>query len=200
MYVCVVNARTPLWYFPKAKKKSSYDLLFSKPSLIPSILLPRTDTLTSKEGVLITEVLAAVRLTEANDTRGIKAACLGCATSCDTEAKGDISHAVDDDTGVLGAVLGPTADVGLDDCFQMLVSFHHEVIRTENQEMERYTVRAVEEGLGTVVLDPDLMTGVLGEDRNYKVGNQVVSSQINPNCLGNRITIRHWTWNIRAVM
>lgn len=196
--MCVVNARTPLWYFPKAKK-SSYDLLLSKPSLIPYIFLTRTDTSTSKEGVLITEVLAAVRLTEANDTRGIKAACLGCATSCDTEAKGDISHAVDDDTGVLGAVLGPTANVGLDDCFQMLVSFH-EAGRIENQEMERYTVRAVEEGLGTVVLDPDLMTGVLREDRNYKVGNQVVSFCIHSNCLSNRIRIRHWTWNVRAVM
>lgn len=73
--------------------------------------------LTSEKGVLITEVLAAIRLTEADDTRGIETASLGCAAGCDTEAERDIGHAIDDDSGVLGAVLGPTADVGLDDCF-----------------------------------------------------------------------------------
>lgn len=65
----------------------------------------RRDTLTSKEGILITEVLAAIGLAEANDTRGIETASLSCAASCDTEAEGNIGHAVDDDTGVLGAVL-----------------------------------------------------------------------------------------------
>ena len=99
-------------------KKLSYALLFSNPLMSSSILPTQTDTLTSKEGVLITEVLAAIRLAEADDTCRIQTARLGCAASCDTEAEGNIGHAVDDDTGMLGAVLGPTADVGLDDCFR----------------------------------------------------------------------------------
>ena len=77
------------------------------------------------------------------------------------EPERDIRHAVHHAALVLGAVLGPAADVRLDDCCASLsavppFSFH--------LEGERLTVRPVQERLGAVLLDPDLVAGAGGDD------------------------------------
>ena len=113
--MCVLQTPGRLLYDTSLKKIFQTFICPPLFQFLPSPFFLNQTHLTGKEGVLITEVLTAIRLTEADDTCGIETAGLGCAAGCDTETKGDIGHAVDDDSGVLGAVLGPTADVGLDD-------------------------------------------------------------------------------------
>lgn len=93
-----------------------------------------------KQVVLVAQELAAVGLAEDDDASRVEAARLRGAAGGDAEAEGRVVHVVDDDALVLGAVLGPAADVGLDD------------------------VAAVEEGHLAVALDPDLPASVLAED------------------------------------
>ena len=108
----------------------------------PSIeFSPWLSTLTRrKQIVLVAQKLAAVGLAKDDDARGVEAAGLGGAAGGDAEAERRVVHVVDDDALVLGAVVGPPADVGLDD------------------------VAAVEEGHLAVALDPYLPAGVLAED------------------------------------
>lgn len=90
--------------------------------------------------VFVTEVLSAVRLSEAGNTRGIESSGLGGAACCNTKSKRRVVHAVHDYTLVLRAVLRPASNVRLDN------------------------VAAVKEGHSTVLLDPDLVSGVLSND------------------------------------
>lgn len=101
---------------------------------------PVTSTSTGKQRILVSQVLAAVRLPKTHDAGGVEAAGLGGAAGGDAEAEGGVAHAVDDDPLVAGAVVGPAADVRLDD------------------------VAAVQEGHLAVRLDPQLVPRVLGED------------------------------------
>lgn len=96
--------------------------------------------LSSKQRIFVSEVLPAVGLPEAHDAGGIQPPGLGGAAGGDAEAERGVGHAVDDDPLVAGAVVGPAADVGLDD------------------------VAAVQEGHLAVGLDPDLVPRVLGQD------------------------------------
>lgn len=101
----------------------------------------RPSRLTSrKQVVLVAEELSAVRLPEADNSGGIQPPGLGGAARGDTESQGSIVHAVDDDTLVFGTVLGPATDVRLDG------------------------VAAIQEGHRSVLLDPDLVARMLGND------------------------------------
>lgn len=111
--------------------------------MLPRLVPPRASRAVlprSKQIRLVAQVLPTVGLAEAHDAGGVEAPGLCGAPGGDAEAEGHVVHVVDDDALVLGAVLGPAADVGLDD------------------------VAAVEEGHLAVGLDPDLVAGVLGED------------------------------------
>lgn len=94
-----------------------------------------------KQGIFVTQVLATVGLSEANNTGGIESPALCSAASADAKAQRNIFHGVDNKALVLGAVLGEAADVRLDD------------------------VSAVEEWHDAVGADPELVSRVLGEDR-----------------------------------
>ncbi len=94
-----------------------------------------------KQVVLVTQELATVGLSEEDNARGVQAATLGGAARRDAKAQRRVVHVVDDDALVLGAVLGPAANVRLDD------------------------VAAVQERHLAVALYPDFPAGVLGEDR-----------------------------------
>ena len=79
---------------------------------------------TGKKRVLIAEILAAVRLPEAHDTRGIQPAGLGGAPRRDAEPERHVGHAEDHATGMLRAVFGPATYVGFADYFiEELASF-----------------------------------------------------------------------------
>lgn len=93
-----------------------------------------------KQGIFVTQVLAAVGLSEANNAGGVESSALCSAASADAKAQRDIVHGVDNQALVLGAVLGEAADVRLDN------------------------VSAVEEGHDAVGADPELVSRVLGED------------------------------------
>jgi hypothetical protein len=67
-----------------------------------------------EEGVLIAQILAAIRLPEHHNRRRIQPLRLGRAPRRHTKSERDIGHVVDDDAGVLRAVL-PPPHVCLDD-------------------------------------------------------------------------------------
>lgn len=68
-----------------------------------------------EERVFVSQVLSAVSLAKAHNARGPRGLGGGGALCRDAEAERGVVHCVDDDAEVLGAVLGPAADVGLDD-------------------------------------------------------------------------------------
>lgn len=94
-----------------------------------------------EQGIFVTQVLAAVGLSEANNAGRVESSALCGAASADAEAQRNVVHGVDNQALVLGAVLGEAADVRLDN------------------------VAAVEEGHDAVGADPELVSRVLGEDR-----------------------------------
>ena len=75
------------------------------------------------------------------DTSRVEPPRLRGALGGDAKAKGYIIHVVDDDALVLWAIVGPAADMGL------------------------YNVAAVQERHFAVGLDPNLVAGMLCEDR-----------------------------------
>lgn len=122
--------------------------------------------LASKQIILIPQILPAIRLPEAHHARGIQPPRLGRAAGRHTEAEWDVVHAKHDDARVLGAVLGPAADVGFDDCaFSLDIA-----ILQGGDEGGVRTVGSVEEGLRAVFFDPHLVAGVFGEDGDCEGG------------------------------
>lgn len=93
-----------------------------------------------EQGIFVTQVLAAVGLSEANNAGRVESPALCSAASADAKAQRNVVHGVDNQALVLGAVLGEAADVRLDN------------------------VSAVEEGHDAVGADPELVSRVLGED------------------------------------
>lgn len=68
-----------------------------------------------EHGLLVSEVLSHIRLVEHDNARRVKVAGLdGAARRC-AESEGHVGHGEDDDTLVLGRVLGDTAEVCLQD-------------------------------------------------------------------------------------
>lgn len=94
----------------------------------------------SKQVILVSQILATICLSKRNHTRRIQPPGLTCAARRNTKTQRRVVHAVDDHALVLGAVLGPAADVRLDD------------------------IAAVQKRHLAVGLDPDLVARVLGED------------------------------------
>lgn len=93
-----------------------------------------------EQGIFVTQVFAAISLSEAHDTGRVKSPALRGAASADTEAQRDIVHGIDNQALVLGAVFRVSANVCLDN------------------------VSTVEEGHDSVGADPELVSCVLGED------------------------------------
>lgn len=89
-----------------------------------------------KQGVFVTQILSTVRLSEAHNTCRIQPPALGNTSRRDTKSQWDIIHSVYNNALVLGAVLGETAYVSLDD------------------------IGAIQEGHDTVGANPDLVTCV----------------------------------------
>lgn len=58
-----------------------------------------------EQGIFVTQVLAAVGLSEANNTGGVESSALCSAASADTEAQRNVVHGVDNQALVFGAVL-----------------------------------------------------------------------------------------------
>ena len=96
--------------------------------------------LTREQRCLVTQVLAAVGLAEADNARGLHPPGLYRATSSHAKADRNVVHGADNNALVLGAVLRVPADVGLED------------------------VAAVQEGHDTVGTHPDLVAGVRSQD------------------------------------
>lgn len=93
-----------------------------------------------EQRALVPQVLAAVGLPEAHNSRRLHTPRLDSAARRHTKTNGNIVHGHDDDALVLGAVLGVAADVRLQD------------------------VAAVQERHDTVGTDPDLVAGVFCDD------------------------------------
>ena len=102
---------------------------------------PSPPSLRRKQRILIPQELPTIRLPKRRNARRIEASRLGRAARRDPEPERRVVHAVHHDALVLGAVLGPAPDVGLEH------------------------VAAVQEGHLAVGLDPELVARVRGEDR-----------------------------------
>lgn len=96
--------------------------------------------LTSKQGILVTQILATVRLSETNYPCRIQPSSLRSTPGCDSKPEGDVILRANNYAGVLDRIVGELGNVGLGD------------------------IRAVEERHNTVRANPDLVTCVLGDD------------------------------------
>lgn len=69
-------------------------------------LLDRTDSPLTRleQGIFVTQVLAAVGLSEANNSSGVESPALRGAASADSESQRNIVHSVDNQALVLGAI------------------------------------------------------------------------------------------------
>lgn len=94
----------------------------------------------SKQVVLIAQILSAICLPETCDTRRVQPPSFSGTSRRDAKTQRRIVHVVHHHALVLGTVVGPSANVGFDN------------------------VTAVQEGHLAVGSDPDLPSGVLGED------------------------------------
>lgn len=93
-----------------------------------------------EQGIFVTQVFAAICLSEAHNAGRVEPPALSGAASADSEAQRDVVHGIDNQALVLGAVFRVSANVGLDD------------------------MSTVEEGHDSVGADPELVSRVLGED------------------------------------
>lgn len=130
-----ITAKHPIIPTPPNERHVTLDTPFLlSPLLNPSHLLSR------EQRILISQKLPTIRLSKRRNSCRIQSPRLRRRSSRNTKTQRGIIHAIDNNTLVLRAVLGPTSNVCLDD------------------------VATVEEGHLAVGFDPDLVAGMLRQD------------------------------------
>lgn len=126
-----------LWFVTSSDARSASRALQTS---LYHALSPLTYPLTRKQCILVTQILAAVRLSETDYPCRIQPSSLRGTPSRDSKPEGNVILRANNYTGVLDGVVGELGDVGLGN------------------------VRAVEEWHNTVGTNPDLVASVFGDD------------------------------------